>query len=524
MIKTATVSGAGETSFTVPYTKAGTYCYTVTEQAGDAPGWSYDSTGYTVIVTVTDENADLKAEITGIQRVKAKGDDAENNESSIVFVNSYNPKAVTVSIPVRKTITGIETTDEVFSFILTDAENQNIDIIGIKGAGVNSFKGITYDKTGTYEYTITETTGNAAGWTYDTTKYAVTVEVANVNNVLQAAITKLEANGEEVHMQAAYNGDIIEGVGNGIVFSNVYKPDPATISIPVQKIVTGSRIPTTEFTFTLTDEEGKTKTATITGAGTTSFEDIAYDQEGIYTYIVTEQDDDVRYWTYDNSKWIVVVCVEDVGGRLDAKITNTTPKTAYNNDSESDTGEMIVVFTNSYKGPSSSSSSSSSGSSSSSSKPKPKPDSKPEPEPESEAEPEPTPEPEAVPEPNPEAEQNHNPETDIPRPDTTQTNSSSNTQEGNEPPDTSESTTNTNSNNIATGENPLINVPNETIVIVPPTDTPLTETPDTSVTESEVPKTSDDLALWLMLALFSGVGLAILGYQKIRDKRKTTDD
>ena len=96
----------------------------------------------------------------------------------------------TATISVEKQITGDKPQSaETFTFTLTpdDAsypmpEGENGGTLTIKGAGTASFGSITYTEPKNYTYTLKETTGNAANYTYDKTVYKATVYVTTDDN------------------------------------------------------------------------------------------------------------------------------------------------------------------------------------------------------------------------------------------------------------------------------------------------------------------------------------------------------
>lgn len=64
------------------------------------------------------------------------------------------------------------------------------------GAGNGRFQEISYSSVGRYEYRITEVSGSAIGYSYDSSVYIVTVEVTNAENGgLKAAIVKIVKDG-----------------------------------------------------------------------------------------------------------------------------------------------------------------------------------------------------------------------------------------------------------------------------------------------------------------------------------------
>ena len=86
------------------------------------------------------------------------------------ITNHHQPPVIDEAIEVEKAIVGTPTENPHFKFILTpinDAPMPGNDELFITGAGKSIFGRITYTVPGTYIYTITETPGNLANWTYD---------------------------------------------------------------------------------------------------------------------------------------------------------------------------------------------------------------------------------------------------------------------------------------------------------------------------------------------------------------------
>lgn len=173
---TARVTGSGTATFgTIRFMAAGEYVYTVTEQAGSAKGYTYDSTVYTATAHVTDDNGQLKA-VWSFKKGTEAADEA-------LFTNTYAPSPVKVTIPVKKNLTGNATpSDKMFSFKLTatgSAPMPASDTVTITGAKTASFGEITYNAAGTYAYTLKEVKGNDPGYTYDASEKTITVTVTD---------------------------------------------------------------------------------------------------------------------------------------------------------------------------------------------------------------------------------------------------------------------------------------------------------------------------------------------------------
>ncbi len=81
---TLSLTGSGELSpGKIQYTEAGVYTYTVTETANNNDGWIYDTSVYTVTVTVTEKDGGLTAAVS----IYKDGEPVEKIE----FVNRYDP-------------------------------------------------------------------------------------------------------------------------------------------------------------------------------------------------------------------------------------------------------------------------------------------------------------------------------------------------------------------------------------------------------------------------------------------------
>ena len=178
----------------ITYTKPGTYTYTVTE-SGEVAGITNDAeatSGKTVTVVVRD-NGD--GTLTAIA----------NGGEAVTFTNAYDIKddgKAQVSIPVKKVVqaTGGSTVPAwSYTFMLLDAEGEELssktvssDANDATAAQSATFDTITYDKPGTYAYTVTES-GEVAGITNDaeaTSGKTVTVVVRdNGDGTLSASST-----------------------------------------------------------------------------------------------------------------------------------------------------------------------------------------------------------------------------------------------------------------------------------------------------------------------------------------------
>ena len=180
--------------------KVGTYVYTVSERAGaTANGVTYDTTVFTATVTVT-ENAETHA--LEAQVAYSKGGKAAD---AVAFSNSYAPAATEVKLGASKVLSGEDLKEGQFSFQLKDADGKVLQTAKNAADGTVGFKAISYDKPGTYAYSISEVDDGQKNVTYDAAEHRVTVTVTDDGaGHLVATVT--------------YDGDVAP------VFKNTYTP------------------------------------------------------------------------------------------------------------------------------------------------------------------------------------------------------------------------------------------------------------------------------------------------------------
>lgn len=154
--------------------KVGTYVYTVSERAGaTANGVTYDTTVFTATVTVT-ENAETHA--LEVQVAYSKGGKAAD---AVAFSNSYAPAATEVKLGASKVLSGEDLKEGQFSFQLKDADGKVLQTAKNAADGTVGFEAISYDKPGTYAYSISEVDDGQKNVTYDAAEHRVTVTVTD---------------------------------------------------------------------------------------------------------------------------------------------------------------------------------------------------------------------------------------------------------------------------------------------------------------------------------------------------------
>lgn len=296
--------------------------YKVTE-SGNAAGVTNDanaSIGKIFKLTLTDDgNGNLT-----VTRNPADG-------PLFSFTNTYRvselPSSITDQVKVNKTLEGRTLKEGEFNFELV--EDGNVVATGSNDADGNVvFSSITYTQPGSHVYTVREVKGSETGVTYDDHSYLVYTQITD-NGDGTLGVTHQAVSSEE-------NDELIPAEGNAVTFNNIYKAEPATVTIEAVKKLTGKDLKDGEFTFQLKDVNGKVVAeAKNDASGKIKFENLKFENEGTYEYTVSEVNDKQTGITYDEREFKVTVKVSDNGeGTLSA---------------ETDSDD--IVFTNSYKAP-----------------------------------------------------------------------------------------------------------------------------------------------------------------------------
>ncbi|WP_128973589.1 Spy0128 family protein, partial [Streptococcus oralis] len=237
---------------------------------------------------------------------------------ALTITNKYQAKKAKVDLSVSKELINETDLDDSvsmelqggeFEFTLTDQNGVVKDTTKNDKDGNVDFKELTFDKEGTYTYTIKEVKGGTTenGIHYD--DYTATVTVSVVDDGKGA----LKAT-------AIYDGPTS--------FYNSYQALPAKANIEVGKDLLGGRptaLQADEFEFILKDEAGKElQRAKNDENGRVVFKDVPFTKEGIYNYTVVEANagQTIDGVTYDARKVKVTVYVGDDGkGQLNATPT-----------------------------------------------------------------------------------------------------------------------------------------------------------------------------------------------------------
>ena len=317
-VKTVTNTGTGFTFGRMDYRKPGTYVYTVTEQAGHDSTIGYSTQAYDVTVTVTDQGGMLTAS-------------ADRQATDVRFDNTYTPTPVGVTVKADKRLTGRDLNDGEFAAELKDSDGnllqtkrfarvprdaQSDKATNVReGEGTLEFDKLTFDRAGVYTYTVTEQDGDLGGVTYDRTVHTVTVTVTE------------DAKTHRLVAAVSYSDG--EGVEEGILFRNTYRPGNVVVELAARKNLTGRGLKADEFEFELVDKDGKViDTERNDKDGDIRFKPLTYgrDNNGIddcgeHRYVIRERNTGEKNVTYDRTEHHVTVTVgDDLQGNLTAKV------------------------------------------------------------------------------------------------------------------------------------------------------------------------------------------------------------
>ncbi len=292
-----------------------TYTYTVKELPGDKTYIGYDTAEYTVTVEIKDDGL---GGVTATKTVKKNGADA----ADIRFANTYTPAPVKVRLEAQKEYTK-SLAENKFTFLLDgyigttpiSQDKQN------DAQGKVLFDELTFEREGTYTFTVKEQKGDKQYIEYDGTAYTVTVKVTDPGDGQLKADVSYKAG---------------TAPADSIRFVNTYKfISGASVELEGTKSYTNTvtnqpmAISDGMFSFKVSSADyrgGYSETVTNVG-GSFAFADLAFngtDAGKTYTFTVEELDGGKDYIGYDEAKYTVVIAIADngVGGLTVTKTVN----------------------------------------------------------------------------------------------------------------------------------------------------------------------------------------------------------
>ena len=289
----------------------GEYQYTVNEVKGDAAGYTYDDTIYTINATVTDAGNGTLTVTPVIHSSKATSEDA--TVTGMEFTNTYTTSGQ-IALGATKTLEGQTLEAEQFSFQATEmdadgkaVENGYNETVKNADGGTITFPIITYKESGTHYYQITEVKDEKPAYQYDESKYVVKVDVTDDNaGKLTAKVTSVTKNGEPVKS---------EDLTGAVTFTNTYSAS-SDLELKAQKSMKVEAEQLGTFEFELKDADGKViETVKNDEKGAISFSKLSYTEKDAgktFTYTVNEKlPSEADTYVYDKTVYTVTVNVED---------------------------------------------------------------------------------------------------------------------------------------------------------------------------------------------------------------------
>ena len=292
----------------VKFKTEGEFTYKIREVKGDLPGVTYDENDITATVKVTDKAGAKTAQVTYDRQA---------------FTNTYKAAATSLVVKASKKLSGATLAADQFTFELVDkATGQVVGTAKNKADGSVEFPALNYDATGNHTYTIREKNESAAGYTYDSKTFEVTVDVTD--------------NGQgQLVANATYSSE--EG------FTNTYKAAATSLVVKASKKLAGATLAADQFTFELVDKDGKVVgTAKNKADGSVEFPALSFDAAGDYSFKIREKNEGAAGYTYDASEFDRAVAVTDNGqGQLEAKASYAKPA-EFSNSYKAGAASLVV--------------------------------------------------------------------------------------------------------------------------------------------------------------------------------------
>lgn len=356
----------------VTFTKEGTYTFDIKETPGSAAGVTYDQHTTKATVVVTDDADDpgkLKASVTYDNGTVSDATD------KAVFQNTYKASfayETTGGLLVEKVLNGRTMQAGEFNFTITPQDgapgvseaDASFNNPQQRASGVpdsmQKLLGLTFtqnDAGKTYKYIVKETSGSAAGVTYDTTRFLVAIQVMDNGDGTMYAITTItpqNADGNQSGQPVTYNSSQ-SNEKPSLRFTNTYEAgaaDPVDITTGFNKVLKGrSWNDNDSFTFTIANTQkpegvevapmpNKT-TVTVkkadvnAGKAPVDFGSITFAKAGVYKYTVTETAPEPAGagMVYDTApRTITVTVTDDSSGKLKAAVTSVEGSKTFTNE------------------------------------------------------------------------------------------------------------------------------------------------------------------------------------------------
>ena len=285
--------------------KPGIYRYRVTEVPGNDEDVVYDKLEANITIQVVRETVDNQVKL--VAKVAYPED--------IIFNNKLvTPAKAKIAFGKELTKAGVkqDLKADQFQFVLKDRFGKVLETVGNTADGQVAFSELTFNKVGTYNYTVEELTGKDDSIVYDSMKAAVSITVTRDGDALVSTVVNPKDT----------------------IFNNKFVT-PAKAAIQFSKELTKAGVNQTltanEFQFVLKDSAGHiVETVGNTADGRVAFSELHFDKAGTYTYTVEEVKGTNEDIIYDGMKATVWITVTRDGDALVSTVAN--PKdTVFNN-------------------------------------------------------------------------------------------------------------------------------------------------------------------------------------------------
>ena len=192
----------------------------------------------------------------------------------------------------------VPVTEGQFEFVLKDENNKVVETAKNQADGTVNFKSLTFNKEGSYTYTITENKGTDATINYSTQSITATVDVKKTDDKLVATVTYSGGDGEQKNT--------ITNTQNKPKVSN------AKVTLKLKKTFEGGELKGDDFEFVAKDSNDKVVGTTKNKKdGSITFDNITVDKAGTFKYTITETKGTDKTITYsDKTITATVVVVE----------------------------------------------------------------------------------------------------------------------------------------------------------------------------------------------------------------------
>ena len=268
------------------------------------------------------------------------------NESNVIkVVNTSNKPKVTettANLVVKKAfeVAGdqehkqVPITEGQFEFVLKDENNTVVETAKNKADGTVNFKSLTFNKEGSYTYTITENKGTDATINYSTQSITATVDVKKENDKLVATVTYSGGDGEQKNT--------ITNTQNKPKVSN------AKVTLNLKKAFEGGELKGDDFEFVAKDSNDKVVGTTKNKKdGSITFDNITVDHAGTFKYTITETKGSDKTITYsDKTITATVVVVEKDNALVVEQVTYSDGENAtdtFTNKKEAPKTESVTA-------------------------------------------------------------------------------------------------------------------------------------------------------------------------------------